>query len=62
LLSTQTKAQKAVAHAPQLFGFKGDPIEALEVTKNFLKVPLRGTFKKFFGFYKNVKRCIAGLC
>jgi len=62
LLSTQTKAQKAVASAPQLFGFKGDPIKALKVTKKFLKVPRSGTFKNFFGFYKNVTLCIAGLC
>jgi hypothetical protein len=34
-------------------------IEALKVTKKFLKVPLRGTFKNFFGFYKSVKRCMA---
>jgi hypothetical protein len=34
------------------------PIEALKGTENFLKVPLRGTFKKFSGFYKSAKRCI----
>jgi hypothetical protein len=30
-------------------------IEALKGTKKFLKVPLRGTFKNFFGFYKNAE-------
>jgi len=33
-------------------------IEALKGTKKFLKVPLRGTFKNFFGFYKNAKRLL----
>ena len=30
-------------------------IEALKDTKKFLKVPLRGTFKNFFEFYKNAE-------
>jgi hypothetical protein len=42
------KTQKAVAHA-QLFGL-GDP-------DNFLKVPLRGTFKKLSGLYGSARRC-----
>jgi len=33
------------------------PIEALQGTEKFLKVPLRGTFKNFSGFYKSAKRC-----
>jgi hypothetical protein len=35
------------------------PIEALKVTKKFLKVARSATFKNFFGFYKSAKRCIA---
>ncbi len=33
------------------------PIEALRGTEKFLKVPLRGTFKNFSGFYDSAKRC-----
>jgi hypothetical protein len=34
------------------------PVEALSSTEDFLKVPLRGTFKKSSGFYNSAKRCI----
>gem|GEM_PF-3188423 len=37
------------------------PIEALKGTEKFLKVPLRGTFKNFSGFYSSAKRCNAYL-
>jgi len=33
------------------------PIEILKGTEKFLKVPLRGTFKNFSGFYNSAKRC-----
>jgi hypothetical protein len=33
------------------------PIEALKDPEKFLKVPLRGTFKNFSGFYKSARRC-----
>jgi len=33
------------------------PVKALSSTENFLKVPLRDTFKKFSGFYNSAKRC-----
>jgi hypothetical protein len=39
--------------------FSLQPVEALSSPENFLKVPLRGTFKKFSGFYNSAKRCIA---
>ncbi len=32
-----------------------EPIEALKGTEKFLKVPLRGTFKNFSGFYEGAK-------
>jgi hypothetical protein len=35
---------------------KLQPIESLSGTDNFLKVPLRGTFKKLFGFYSSARR------
>jgi len=34
------------------------PIEALKGTEKFLKVPLRGTFRNFSGFYSSAKRYI----
>jgi hypothetical protein len=34
------------------------PIQGLSGTANFLKVPLRGTFKKLAGFYGSARRCI----
>jgi hypothetical protein len=34
------------------------PIEGLSDPDNFLKVPLRGTFKKLSGFYGSARRCI----
>jgi len=37
------------------------PIEALEGIEKFLKVPLRGTFKNFSGFYNSAKCCISFL-
>jgi hypothetical protein len=33
------------------------PIETLKGAEKSLKVPLRGTFKDFSGFYNSVKRC-----
>jgi len=33
------------------------PVEALSSTEKILKVPLRGTFKIFSGFYNGAKRC-----
>jgi len=33
------------------------PIEGLSDTDNFLKVPLRGTFKKLSVFYGSARRC-----
>ena len=33
------------------------PIEDLSITEKSLKVPLRGTFKLFSGFYVSAKRC-----
>jgi hypothetical protein len=33
-------------------------MEALSSTEIFLKVPLRGTFKKISGFYNSAKRYI----
>jgi len=36
------------------------PVEALSSTEKILKVPLRGTFKIFSGFYNGAKRCSLG--
>jgi hypothetical protein len=48
-----------VAHRanPHFLGFKKSQIEALKGTEEFLKVPLRGTFKNSSGFYRSAKRC-----